>query len=172
MTRCLLVIDIQNDYFQGGVLPLWQAELTETRIVAAIHRATACGDKVILIQHVSPASSAMLNAGSPGVNIRPAILAAAGTAPVVVKPFADAFQDTVLQEHLAGTQDLLVCGMMTQNCVAFTALSRAADDLRVCVVGDLCTAPSETVHRIALNALRSKMAVISAQQLWSGAETP
>ena len=29
MTRALVVIDIQNDYFPGGVLPLWQAEDTE-----------------------------------------------------------------------------------------------------------------------------------------------
>ena len=36
MNRTLLVIDIQNDYFPGGLLPLWQAEETEARIVDAI----------------------------------------------------------------------------------------------------------------------------------------
>ncbi len=38
MTRTLLVIDIQNDYFDGGLLPLWQAEETEARIIDGIDR--------------------------------------------------------------------------------------------------------------------------------------
>jgi len=81
----------------------------------------------------------------------------------VVKHHAGAFQDTTLLEHLAGIDELLVCGMMTQNCVVFTALSRAADHIRVRVIADLCTAPTETVHGIALNALRSKIAVVEAE---------
>ena len=41
MARAFLVIDIQNDYFPGGVLPLWEPEAVEARIVAAIGRARA-----------------------------------------------------------------------------------------------------------------------------------
>lgn len=56
--------------------------------------------------------------------------------------------------------------MMTQNCVVFTALSRAADAFRPRVVADLCTAPTEIVHRIALAALRSKNAVTTSEEVW------
>lgn len=167
MARTLLVIDIQADYFPGGVLPLWEAEETEARIVAAIGRARTAGDKIILVRHLSTALAGPFVAGGPGVAIRPAILSAAGDAPVVTKHFADAFQDTDLATHLAGTDELLVCGMMTQNCVVFTALSRAADDFQVTVVGDLCTAPIQPVHAIALNALRSKIRVVDVADLWS-----
>ena len=166
MTRTLLVTDIQYDYFPGGALPLWQAEETEARIITAIGKARAAHDKVILVQHVSTAASGLFAAGAAGTAIRPAILAAAGEAPVVVKHHADAFQDTDLADHLSGTRDLLVCGMMTQNCVVFTALSRLADRFHVQIIGDLCTAPSEVVHRIALNALSSKYAVSSLQDIW------
>jgi nicotinamidase-related amidase len=166
MTRTLLVIDIQQDYFPGGALPLWQPEEVEARMVAAIGKARAAGDKVVLVQHVSTAPSGLLAADGPGVAIRPAILAAAGNAPVVIKRQVDAFQDTDLAVHLAGSADLLVAGMMTQNCVVFTALSRAADDLHVQVLEDLCTAPTEIVHRIALNALRSKTNVTTATEVW------
>lgn len=166
MARTLLVIDIQADYFPGGVLPLWEAEDTEARIVTAIRQARAAGDGLILVQHVSNASSGPFVAGGAGVAIRPAILAAAGDAPVVTKHYADAFQDTDLATHLAGTDELLVCGMMTQNCVVFTALSRAADGFRVTVVGDLCTAPIQPVHAIALNALRSKTRVANVADIW------
>lgn len=166
MTRAFLVIDIQNDYFPGGVLPLWQPEETEARIVSAIGRARAGGDRVILIRHVSKTPTGLFAAGSVGVDIRQAILGAAGNAPVVTKHYADAFQETDLADHLAGVHELLVAGMMTQNCVVFTALSRAADGLRVRVIGDLCTAPTEAVHRIALNALGSKIEVATAADVW------
>ncbi|MCP9630703.1 isochorismatase family protein [Rhodopseudomonas palustris] len=167
MARALLVIDIQNDYFAGGALPLWQAEETEARLVAAIGKARAAGDRVILVQHVSTAPAGPFVAGSAGVAIRPAILAAAGGAPIVTKHVADAFQDTDLATHLNGIDELLIAGMMTQNCVVFTALSRAADRLRIKVVGDLCTAPTGVVHQVALNALGSKTAVTTAAEVWA-----
>ncbi|GGF70725.1 isochorismatase [Azorhizobium oxalatiphilum] len=172
MTRTLLVIDIQNDYFPGGVLPLWQAEETEQRIVAAIGQARAAGDKIVLVRHISVAETGLFAAGGAGNHIRSAILDAAGDAPVVTKHVADSFQETDLAHHLSGTDELLVCGMMTQNCVVFTALSRAADGFQVQVLGDLCTAPTETVHRIALNALQSKTRVITAEQAWAHAPVP
>ncbi|GEO82924.1 cysteine hydrolase family protein [Pararhodospirillum oryzae] len=166
MTRTLLVIDIQNDYFPGGVLPLWRAEETEARIVSAIATARARSERVVLVRHVSSAPTGLFAAGSPGSALRPAILAAAEGAPVVIKHHADAFQDTPLMDALAGSDEVLICGMMTQNCVAFTALSRLADGLTVRVMGDLCTAPSEIVHGIALNALQSKNLVITLEEAW------
>lgn len=164
MSRTLLVIDIQQDYFPGGVLPLWQAEETEARIVAAIGKARAAGDRIVLVRHVSAAPKGLFAADGSGIAIRPAILAAAGGAPIVTKSFADAFQETDLAAHLAGTDELLVCGMMTQNCVVFTALSRNADGFAVKVIGDLCTAPIEVVHRIALNAIGSKTTLVTAAE--------
>ncbi len=50
MSRAFLVIDIQNDYFPGGALPLWRAEETEARLVAAIGRARAQGDRIVLVR--------------------------------------------------------------------------------------------------------------------------
>jgi nicotinamidase-related amidase len=167
VTRTLLVIDVQNDYFPQGALPLWQAEETETRIVAAIGKAKAAGDKIVLVQHVSKATTGLFAAGGAGVAIRPSIRAAAGDAPVVTKQFADAFQDTSLTSHLGDTKTLLICGMMTQNCVVFTALSTAATGFQVRVLPELCAAPSEIVHKIALNALGSKDRVASEQDVWS-----
>lgn len=166
MTRALIVIDVQNDYFPGGVLPLWRAEETEAAILAAIGKARAAGERIVLVRHVSTAPAGLFVAGGHGAEIRPAILAAAGDAPVVIKHFADAFQETSLAAHLAGVDELAVVGMMTQNCVVFTALSSAADGFRVAVVGDLCAAPSEIVHAVALNALGSKTRVVTEKEVW------
>ena len=78
MTRTLLVIDIQNDYFPGGLLPLWQAEAVEARLLDAIGRARAQGDRVVLVRHVSSAATGLFAPDSEGAAIRPSVRAAAG----------------------------------------------------------------------------------------------
>ena len=101
MTRTLLVIDVQNEYFPGGLLPLWKPDEIEARIVSAIARARASGDNVVLVRHVSKADAGLFAANGPGSAIRPAVLAAAADAPVVVKQFADAFQETELSVDIS-----------------------------------------------------------------------
>lgn len=167
MRRALLVIDIQNDYFAGGVLPLFAADETAEKIIDSIHNARQAGDRVVLVQHISTASSGLFASGSAGADIRSDILEAAGGAPVVIKHVADAFQDTDLATQLEGIDQLLVCGMMTQNCVVFTAMSAQAQGYNVCVVEDLCAAPTEMVHKIALSALKSKLNVQSSATTWA-----
>ena len=41
--RALIVIDLQNDYFPGGLFPLWNTEETLRNILAAIGKARALG---------------------------------------------------------------------------------------------------------------------------------
>ena len=133
---------------------------------SAIARARAAGDRIILIRHESPADQPIFAAGTPGTEIRDAVLTAAGDAPVVTKNYADSFQDTDLMAHLAGVDSLLICGMMTQNCVAFTAMSELTGGREVTVVSDLCAAPSQLVHLVALSALGSKRAMAEAGTVW------
>ncbi len=164
MKRALIIIDIQNDYFTDGALPLFEAEACEARILTAIAAAQKAGDRIILVQHVS--ASGLFAAENPGTAIRANLLRAAQDAPIVVKSYADAFQETELDQHLAGATNLLICGMMTQNCVVFTAMSRAADPYQVTVLKDLCTAPSQIVHAVALSALASKLDVKTSAEVW------
>lgn len=164
----LIVIDLQNDYFDGGAFPLWEARETADRVVAAIAAARTAGIEVIHVQHVADPAKGIapfFNVGAPGVEIRPEILAAAPNAPVVVKRFADAFHHTVLDETLRarGVTRLLVCGMMTQNCVTHTAISKAAEKYEVAVVADLSTTVSRMLHLIALNALSTRVAILDAK---------
>ena len=166
MTRALIVIDVQNEYFDGGKLPLFEAAETEARIIDAITRARAAGDRVILIRHEAQSDQGIFAAGSSGTLIRDGILAAAGDVPVVTKHFADSFQETDLLGHLDGIDNLLICGMMTQNCVVFTAMSELTGGRAVTVAGDLCAAPSQVVHLVALAALGSKRKMADAASLW------
>ncbi|MBU9918686.1 MAG: isochorismatase family protein, partial [Fusobacteriaceae bacterium] len=41
MSKALLLIDLQNDYFPGGAFPLWNTEETLNNIENAINKANA-----------------------------------------------------------------------------------------------------------------------------------
>lgn len=165
MSKVLLVIDVQNDYFPGGQFPLWNADATLESVCGAMERARAQGVPVVLVQHVADGSrgpAPFFNEGTDGVEVHPRVRAAAPDAPVVVKAFADGFVKTTLEETLAGlgATELLVCGMMTQNCVTHTAISRSAERYRVTVLPDCCTTVSEILHQIALHALSTRVPLV------------
>lgn len=169
MKKALLLIDIQNDYFSGGKFPLWNTEATLDTIVSAIKAAQAKGVAVIHVQHVAnPAAgiAPFFNQGTEGVAIHPRVLEAAPDAPVVVKEFADSFYRTNLEEILSGlgVTDLLVCGMMTQNCVTHTAISKAAEKYSVTVLPDCCTTVDAMIHNIALHAVSTRIALLPATE--------
>ena len=168
-SRALLVIDIQNDYFPGGSMPLWRADETLARIVRAVKRARELGMPVVLVQHVEPPSEpeGFFTKGSKGVEIHPAILAAAPAAPVVIKHNTDAFRETNLNEVLdgLGVKELLVCGMQTQNCVGLATISKSAAKYKVSMLGDCCTAPIEAVHEFALAGFGEIIPVVNSDEV-------
>ncbi|MFH1263466.1 MAG: cysteine hydrolase family protein [Pseudomonadota bacterium] len=166
MSKALLVIDVQNDYFSEGKFPLWNADVTLQNVERAIQKANVRKTPVILVQHISRGPSPFFNQGTAGVEIHPRVLAAAPKAPIVVKDFADSFADTTLEDTLTklGTTELLVCGMMTQNCVTHTAISKSAEKYNVSILVDCCTTVSEMLHLIALNAVSRRVHLMSSEQ--------
>jgi nicotinamidase-related amidase len=167
----LLVIDIQNDYFPDGKFPLWNAEGTLQNIERAIGNANAKKIPVIIIQHIANSSlgiAPFFNAGTVGVEVHPRILAASPQTPVIIKAFADSFHQTSLEETLTGLSvtGLLVCGMMTQNCVTHTAISKSAEKYNVSILADCCTTVSEMIHKIALNAISTRIPLTSSRDIF------
>jgi len=166
----LIIIDVQMDYFPGGLFPLWEPEATLARTLAAVQRARASGLPIVLVQHVAdPAKgpAPFFNEGSAGVALHPELLAAVGPEPVIViKRFADSFEGTTLEATLSGLgiEELLIAGMMTQNCVAFTAISKAAEKYRVRILPDCCTTVSEMIHLIALSGVSTRVSLVPSQE--------
>lgn len=163
MMKALLVIDLQNDYFPGGKFPLWNTDVVLENLERSIGKANAQDIPVIHIQHIAKGGlSPFFNEGTPGAEIHPRILAAAPKSPLIVKEFADSFEKTTLEETLAklSITDILVCGMMTQNCVTHTAISKAAEKYNVTILPDCCTTVSEILHLIALHALSTRVKVV------------
>ena len=168
MKKALLLIDLQNDYFPGGKFPLWNADVTLSNIEQAIEAAKVKNIPIIHIQHIANSGMGIapfFNQGTDGAKIHSRILEAAPDAPIVLKEFADSFVKTNLEEILTGlgVDELLVCGMMTQNCVTHTAISKSAEKYKVSILPDCCTTVNEMLHNIALHAVSTRVSLVPSK---------
>lgn len=168
MKNALVIIDVQKDYFPGGAFPLWNTEATLICTEQAIRLAQSKNIPVILIQHIANPQKGIapfFNAGTDGVNIHPRILEAAPEAPIVVKEFADSFVATNLEETLSTMEvaELCICGMMTQNCVTHTAISKSAEKYKISILSDCCTTVDAMMHNIALHAVSTRVEVVESK---------
>jgi nicotinamidase-related amidase len=175
--RALLVIDLQNDYFPGGKLPLVGVEAAAAKAARVIEAARAAGEPVIHIRHEFPSADApFFAAGSPGAAIHPSVVNR-GDEPVVLKHAANAFRDTSLKDLLdaRSIDQVVVVGAMSHMCI--DAAARAAKDFgyAVTVIHDACATrdlefdgvnvAAAQVHAAFMAALASSYAtVISADE--------
>ena len=162
--RALIVIDVQNDYFPGGVWALPDAEAALPNILALIEGARERGEAVVFIQHLTPEGSPVFAKGSPGAELH-ARLEVRGEDPLFSKGHPSAFQETGLQDHLqqTGVNALDICGFMTQMCCDTTAREAYEKGYSVRLFSDATAArevasssdtiPHDTVHRVHLEAL-------------------
>jgi nicotinamidase-related amidase len=143
VTRGLLVIDIQRDYFADGAYPLVgsaDAAVAARQVLDVFRTANA---PVVHLKHVwdSPEATFMVP-GSAGVEIYPLLEPAEGEL-LIEKSEPNGFIDTGLFDALKELQidELGLVGMMSSMCVDATV--RAAIDLgfAVTVVHDACAAP-------------------------------
>jgi nicotinamidase-related amidase len=147
MTRCLLIIDIQNDYFPGGAYPLHEPEAAAAAAGQLLARFRADGQPVVHVQHIWDAADAtFMRPGTPGVEIHASVAPIDGE-PVVSKAYPNAFRATSLAQLLddllgdKSVDALVVAGMMTSMCVDATVRAAADLEFSVTVVGDACAAP-------------------------------
>jgi nicotinamidase-related amidase len=174
MPRALVIVDIQNDYFPGGLHPLVGPEAAAAnagRLLAAFRQS---GEPVLHIQHVWDAEDAeFMRPGTKGVEIHESVTPAAGE-PVIQKAHPNSFLATPLEAELRArdVEHVVVIGMMTSMCVDATV--RAAVDLgfEVTVAHDACAtrdlefagAPirAQQVHGAFLAALSDGYAAVRA----------
>ena len=174
----LVVIDIQQFYFEGGLVPLTGSVEAAARARKVLDAFRARALPVIHVRHV-PATVATVDGepADPQYRIRPEVQPAAGEK-VISKRFANSFRETDLLETLRqkGITRIVIVGMQTHMCVE--AASRAATDLGfdVVVVHDACatrplefgglTVPAGMVHAGALAAIKGTYGrVVSVAEL-------
>lgn len=170
MTKALLVIDPQKDYLPEGTFPLWQVEKTVAHILEAIDKANNNNIPVIILQHVADPSvgiAPFFNEGTTGVEIIDSIKEKVPAENVVIKHYADGFYQTQLAQVLNSynVDSIDVCGMMTQNCVTHTAISKDAENYNVHIISECCTTVNEAIHLIGLNAVSTRVSFAKIEDL-------
>jgi len=140
MTHALLLIDIQNDYFPGGLYPLSEPQAAADKAAQVLAAYRAQGKPVIHIQHIAtrPGATFFLP-DSLGAEIHASVAPLPGEA-VLTKAYPNSFRETGLQALLTqlNVTHLTVAGMMTHRCVDTTV--RAAFDLgyQIELIHDAC----------------------------------
>ncbi len=143
-TPALLLIDIQNNSFPGGLMALEGMEGAASNAAQLIAEFRARDWPRFHIQQVSTkAGATFFLPGTSGVEIHPAV-EPAEEEPVVIKHFPNAFRDTMLFDELwqCNARELVICGAMSNMCI--DAATRHAVDfgLPSTVIHDACAARS------------------------------
>lgn len=189
MKNCVLIlIDLQNDYFESGAHPLTHSQKAVERAAEILSFARNKRIPVIHIRHESVGKNAtFMLPRSAGAEIHP-LVKPLHNETVFTKHFPNSFKETGLLDVLKvlNATKLIVCGMMTHMCVDATV--RAASDygFECTLIGDACATrklqlneqeiDSDCVHHAFLAALSGTYADIidsnSFLTKFAGSTTP
>lgn len=157
----LIIIDIQDFYFPGGTLPLFEPERAAQNAQALLNHFREEKKTIIHVKH---------NVSS-GDEIHELVKPFEGEK-VISKDKANAFIDTDLLNYLQDNKikNVVLCGMQTHMCLE--AATRAASDygFNCIVIEDACatrdlsfdgiTVKAKDVHYVTLSSLNKTYATI------------
>jgi nicotinamidase-related amidase len=154
MNTALILIDIQNDYFENGTMTLVGSEQASLNASLVLDKFRAEGLPIIHIQHIAARPNATFflpqtKGAEIHDNVKPK-----ENEKVIIKHYPNSFRETALLEYLKDKDitDLVVCGMMTHMCVDATV--RAAKDFgfNCTVISDACATRDLTINGITVKA--------------------
>lgn len=163
MNMALVMVDIQNDYFQGGRFPLMGPETAAENALKMLAHFRQRRLPVIHVQHISLKPDAAFSAGYGGGGF----LQPHGPGPgekVIIKHKPDSFLETVLELELraGGIGKLVICGMMTHMCIDTTVRSAAARGYAVTLISDACATRALVWNGTEVSAEQVQYAYLAA----------
>jgi len=176
MKTALLLIDIQNDYFEGGTMTLVNADHASENARLLLETFRNNNLSVIHIQHIATKLGAtFFLPDTAGADIHKNVQPTANEK-VIIKHFPNSFRETGLMSFLQEKEitDLVICGMMTHMCI--DATTRAAKDFgyNCILIGDACATrnlkingekvKAADVHNAFLAALNATYATVTITQ--------
>lgn len=165
MKKALLIVDIQNDYFEQGAWELVGSTAASLQAQKVLHHFRKEHLPIIHIQHFAVGEGLpFFKPNTPGVEIHDNVKPLASEK-VIAKHYPNSFKETELLEYLQenGITSLVIMGMMTHMCI--DATTRAAKDFGFdcTVISDACasrdlelqgkTVKASEVHTAFLSAL-------------------
>lgn len=140
MNPTLLIIDIQNDYFQGGKMELYGMESASSNAEKLLSHFRKNNLPIVFIQHLAIKPNASFFIPETwGAEIHDSIRPLENET-IITKNFPNSFRGTNLHEYLQAlnSTDLVICGAMSHMCIDTT--TRAAADLgySCTLISDAC----------------------------------
>ncbi|AWF80262.1 cysteine hydrolase [Microbulbifer sp. A4B17] len=162
----LIVVDMQNDYFEGGKWTLegiGQASNQAAKVLAEFRKKQW---SVIHVHYEFLSEDApFFIAGSEGAKIHESLLPVEGE-PVVLKNEVNSFKGTDLKERLEelGVSQLIIVGAMSHMCI--DAITRAASDFgyKNTVIHDACASRDMSFNGVDVPAAHIHAAYMAALQ--------
>jgi nicotinamidase-related amidase len=165
-----LVIDIQNDYFDGGKYPLVNSVKAAEHAKKALAYFRKNGTRIIHIRHENTGANApFFIPGTDGAKIHQSV-SPIGKETVILKHKPDSFIGTPLEDELKkdGITRLIISGMQSNVCVQATALSAVAKNYEVTVLEDCIAAKSGELHLGAVSKMKESGVTVTAFTALSG----
>ncbi|MBM3604199.1 MAG: cysteine hydrolase [Alphaproteobacteria bacterium] len=160
--RAIIVVDLQNEYWPDGGLPLENIEDAAANAARVIAHARKAGDLVVNVRHEMPGGPVFLP-GSNEAAIATAV-APAEDEPVITKNYPNSFRETGLKGLLEekAIEEVVVVGAMSHMCIDATV--RAANDLgyRTVTVHDACASRELEFNGASVPAAHVHAAMMSA----------
>lgn len=174
MKRGLILVDIQNDYFDGGSMPLHGIDEACANARRLLERFRSDGAPLFHIQHLSVRPGAkFFIPGTEGAEIHEHVRPSEGET-IIQKIFPNSFRDTPLLENLKaeGIGEVVICGAMSHMCIDATTRAAYDSGFACTVVHDACatrdlvfedrTLPAAEVHAAFMAALAVPYAALTS----------
>lgn len=164
METALILIDIQNDYFDKGNMPLVGSDKASHNAKLILEYCRAESLPIIHIQHIATSLTAgFFLPDTKGAEIHDNVKPL-GKEMVIVKHYPNSFRETELLGYLKSRNiiNLVICGMMTHMCVDATV--RAAKDFGfdVLLIGDACATKDQEIHGQTVKAAEVQNSFLAA----------
>jgi len=164
MKQCLLLVDIQNDYFKSGKMELIGMEEAALNAKRLLQKFRENNKPVVHIKHIAtrPGATFFLPR-TEGSEINE-IVSPLENENVIEKHFPNSFRETSLLQVLKEKEidELIICGAMSHMCIDTT--TRAAFDLgfKCTVIKDACATRNLTIDNETVEANKVHNAFMAA----------
>lgn len=163
--KALIIIDIQNDYFENGAIELVKPVEASLKVQKMIEFFRDKDLPIVHIQHLSAdLNMPIFVPGTFGSEIHENVKPLEGEK-VIQKYYPNSFRETDLLDFLKANEvsEVVITGMMTHMCVDATTRAAKDFDFDCTVIADACasrdleingkTVKAEDVHNAFLGAL-------------------